>query len=106
MQKMLRLAKFAFSGLVKKPPRTIVEVDVNKSPLSQPVPLHNRWHPDIPAVGTVTPGEVFRLECLDCLGGQIKNTDNSLDLDVTDVHQVHYLSGPVHVEGAEPGDLL
>jgi len=70
------------------------------------VPLHNRWHPDIPPVGTVSQGEVFRLECLDCTGGQIKYDDGVKDLECCDVGQVHYLSGPISVEGAEPGDLL
>jgi formamidase len=57
-------------------------------------------------VGTVAQGEVFRLECLDCSGGQIKYDDSVKDIINCDVGQIHYLSGPIHVEGAEPGDLL
>jgi hypothetical protein len=57
-----KAGRLTFSTLLTKNiPRTIVKVDVSKSPLDQPVPLHNRWHPDIPAVGNVIPGEVFRL---------------------------------------------
>ncbi len=97
---------YSFGALVKAPPKTLVKVDTTRSPQNQPVPLHNRWHPDIPAVGTVSQGEVFRLECLDCTGGQIKYDDGVKDLECCDVGQVHYLSGPVSVEGAEPGDLL
>lgn len=92
--------------LSKKLPLIIVEVDMTKSPYDQPVPLHNRWHPDMPTVGTVTPEEIFRLECIDWTGGQICNTDCSKDVEFVDLTQVHYLSGPVQVEGAEPGDLL
>lgn len=86
--------------------KTLVSVDLTKKPSEQPVPLHNRWHPDIPAVASVEPGDTFRLECLDWTGGQIKNNDSALDVLKVDLTQVHYLSGPVAVRGAEPGDLL
>lgn len=84
----------------------LIPVDVNKKPNEQPVPLHNRWHPDIPAVKTVDPGASFRIECLDWTGGQIKNNDDARDIQDIDLNQVHYLSGPIAVKGAEPGDLL
>ncbi len=86
--------------------KTLISVDLTKSPAQQPTPLHNRWHPDIPAVVSVKPGETFRLECLDWTGGQIKNDDDAHDVHAVDLSQVHYLSGPVAVSSAEPGDLL
>ncbi len=79
---------------------------MSNSPKDQPVPLHNRWHPDIPAVKTVDPGALFRVECLDWTGGQIKNNNSANDIRDVDLTQVHYLSGPIAVRGAEPGDLL
>jgi formamidase len=85
---------------------TLISVDVNKKPNEQPVPLHNRWHPDIPAVRTVEPGAQFRIECLDWTGGQIKNNDSADDVLKIDLNQVHYLSGPIAISGAKPGDLL
>ena len=87
-------------------PETIIPVDLNKAPADQPVPLHNRWHPDIPPVVSVRPGAVFRVECIDWTGGQIGNNDSANDVRDVDLLQVHYLSGPIRVEGAEPGDLL
>jgi formamidase len=54
----------------------------------------------------VDPGAVFRVECLDWTGGQIGNNDNANDIRDVDLLQVHYLSGPIAVNGAEPGDLL
>jgi formamidase len=54
----------------------------------------------------VEEGEVFRVECIDWTGGQIKNNDNSDDIKNVDLSQVHYLSGPIEVANAEPGDLL
>jgi len=86
--------------------QTIISVDVNKSPDQQEKPLHNRWHPDIPAVATMHPGEEARIECLDWTGGQIKNDDCADDIHYVDLDQVHYLSGPIYVVGAEPGDIL
>lgn len=84
---------------------TLIKVDVSEKPTNQDV-LHNRWHPDIPMVATVKPGAEFRVECVDWTGGQIKDDDSATDIKVVDLSQVHYLSGPIGVEGAEPGDLL
>jgi len=55
---------------------------------------------------TVKPGEVFKIECVDCSGGQVVNNDNSDDVKNFDLTKVHNLSGPIAVEGAEPGDCL
>ena len=49
---------------------TLIKVDVKASPIEQDV-LHNRWHPDIPIVSWVKPGDQFRIECIDWTGGQI-----------------------------------
>ncbi len=87
-------------------PPTIIKIDLNKSPQSQPIPLHNRWHPDIPAVVTVEVDQEFRIECMDWTGGQIKNDDNARDVRGIDLSLVHFLSGPIAVKGAKPGDLL
>ena len=87
-------------------PEVLIPVEVDNSARKQPVPLHNRWHPDVVAVKTVDPGAVFRVECLDWTGGQIKNNDNAKDVKDVDLTQVHYLSGPIAVKGAEPDDLL
>ncbi|MEM8954332.1 MAG: formamidase [Verrucomicrobiota bacterium] len=86
-------------------PNTIIKIDVDTAPEEQDV-LHNRWHPDIPMVVTVKPGDEFRVECVDWTGGQISNDESATDIEVVDLSKVHYLSGPIGVEGAEPGDLL
>lgn len=57
-------------------------------------------------MASVSPGEAFRVECVDWTGGQIKNDDSADDVKNVDLMQVHYLSGPIAVTGAEPGDLL
>jgi formamidase len=84
---------------------TLIRVDIADSPTKQDV-LHNRWHPDIPIVSWVKPGDQFRVECVDWTGGQIADDDSAQDIKVVDLTKVHYLSGPIGVKGAEPGDLL
>ena len=85
---------------------TLFKIDLNKSVFDQEKPLHNRWHPDIPATVFVKPGQIFKMECIDWTGGQIKNNNDACDIKNVDLTRVHYLSGPVHVKGAKPGDIL
>lgn len=84
---------------------TVIKIDLNSSPYENEN-IHNRWHPDIPMAVMVKPGDDFKVECYDWTGGQIVNDDNAADVRDVDLSQVHFLSGPVGVEGAEPGDLL
>jgi formamidase len=70
------------------------------------VPGHNRWHPDIPPAATVRPGAEFRVECREWTDGQICNNDSANDVRDVNLDVSHMLSGPIAVEGAEPGDLL
>lgn len=88
-------------------PEVKFEVDVDSPPDEQPTAKpFNRWHPDIPPVVEAEPGETIRLEALDWTGGQISDNDDPNEVRDVDLTQVHYLAGPVRVEGAEPGDLL
>ncbi|KAK2747920.1 hypothetical protein FQN57_001511 [Myotisia sp. PD_48] len=85
--------------------RTAMAVDL-KRPADEQPGLHNRWHPDIPACGTIENGEVVKIECVDWTGGQIKNDDCADDMRDIDLTKIHYLTGPFHIETAEPGDVL
>jgi len=84
---------------------TLIQIDLGKSPYENDM-IHNRWHPDIPMVAKVKPGDDFIVQCYDWTGGQIRNDDDAADVRDVDLTQVHFLSGPIGVEGAEPGDLL
>ncbi|MFT7229343.1 MAG: formamidase [Methylophilaceae bacterium] len=86
--------------------KTLVKLDLDKKPWEQEGQIHNRWHPDIPMISMVKPGDEFRVECMDWTGGQIENNDSANDVRDVELEQVHYLSGPIGVEGAEPGDLM
>jgi formamidase len=87
-------------------PKTLFKVDLTKPMAQQELPGHNRWHPDIPAVVSVKPGDVFRIECKDWTDGQIKRNPDPGDIKDVKLTVVHVLSGPVEVAGAEPGDIL
>ncbi|CAA7393582.1 unnamed protein product [Spirodela intermedia] len=92
-------------------PRVVVPVDVKKRPWEQELPLHNRWHPEIPPVADVRTGELFRVEMVDWTGGQIGDNDSAVDVKSVDLSVPHCLSGPLRVvdsDGtpAKPGDLL
>jgi formamidase len=87
-------------------PRTAFKVDLSRPPEAAEIKTHNRWHPDIPMLEMVKPGDEFRVECFDWTGGQIENDNSANDVRDVDLTKVHYLSGPFGVEGAEPGDLL
>ncbi|KAK9474433.1 Acetamidase/Formamidase, partial [Dipodascopsis tothii] len=84
---------------------TLISVDLDK-PFNEQPGLHTRWHPEIPFFSKVKPGEIFKVECFDSSGGQVKNNDSADDIAACDPSQIHCLSGPIEVEGAEPGDLL
>ena len=87
-------------------PKNLFPMDNTKKFKDQKIVGHNRWHPDIPAAVTVKPGEVFRADIREWFDGAIKNDDSAEDVRNAPLAGVHVLSGPFHVEGAEPGDLL
>ena len=87
-------------------PEVVFSVDQAKSMRDQIVPGHNRWHPDIPVAAMVRPGDEFRVECREWTDAQIGNNDSANDVRDVDLNRAHMLSGPIAVEGAQPGDLL
>src|SRR5690606_37773274 len=87
-------------------PEVVFSVDQARSMRDQAVPGHSRWHPDSPAAATVRPGAEFRVECREWTDGQIGNNDAANDVRDVELAPCHTLSGPIAVEGAEPGDLL
>ncbi|KAJ4754610.1 hypothetical protein LUZ62_089015 [Rhynchospora pubera] len=92
-------------------PRVVVGIDVKKRPWEQLVPLHNRWHPDIPPVADVKEGELVRVEMVDWTGGRVGDNNSAEDIKSLDLTITHYLSGPLRVldtdgKPAQPGDLL
>ena len=87
-------------------PEVLFPLDSTKKFTEQEIIGHNRWHPDIPPVATVRPGQTFRVHCREWFDGAIRNDDSAEDVRDAPLSIVHALSGPFAVRGAEPGDLL
>jgi len=83
-----------------------IRIDRGKTLAEEPGTGHNRWHPDIPPAVRCEVGDEVVLEARDAFDGQM-GPDASLDtVAAPNLDVVHPLTGPVYVEGAEPGDLL
>jgi acetamidase/formamidase len=67
---------------------------------------HFGWDHSIPPAQTVAPGSTIRFECLDSGGGQFKPDSTVADVASLDFSKVNPVTGPVFVDGAEPGDAL
>ncbi len=81
-------------------------IDRTKTLAEDPGTGHNRWHPDIPPVIRCDPGDEVILETRDAFDGQF-GPDASLNVVAKpNLDVVHPLTGPVYINGAEPGDLL
>jgi formamidase len=50
--------------------------------------------------------QIYLYGILKFAGGQIGNNDSPSDIENVDLSRIHYLSGPIKVEGAEAGDVL
>ncbi|MFV0372664.1 formamidase [Microbacterium sp.] len=87
-------------------PEVIFPLDSSKRFEEQLKVGHNRWHPEIPPVASVRPGDAFRVDCREWFDGAIVNDDSADDILNAPLDTVHKLSGPFRIEGAQPGDLL
>ena len=87
-------------------PEVIFPLDSSKKFEDQAKVGHNRWHPEVPPVATVKPGDSFRVHCREWFDGAIVNDDSADDILNAPLLTVHKLSGPFAIEGAAPGDLL
>jgi formamidase len=83
-----------------------IRIDRSRTLLEEPNTGHNRWHPDIPPLVRCEPGDEVVLETRDAFDGQMGPDATLETVAAPDLDVVHPLTGPVHVEGAEPGDLL
>jgi len=83
-----------------------IELDYSKRCADEPSKGHNRWHPDIPPALEAAPGEEVVLQTRHALDGEVTPTSSAQDVGNVNLNLVHPLTGPVYVQGAEPGDLL
>jgi formamidase len=83
-----------------------IRIDRTKRLAAEPGTGHNRWHPDIAPLIKCEPGEEVVLETRDAFDGQIDRDTTLSDVAGVNLDLLHPLTGPVYVNGAEPGDLL
>ncbi|GGO64388.1 acetamidase/formamidase family protein [Nonomuraea cavernae] len=83
-----------------------IRIDPSRTLREQPGTGHNRWHPDIPPVVRCEPGDEVVMETRDAFDGQMGPDATLKTAEAPDLDVVHPLTGPVYVEGAQPGDLL
>lgn len=67
---------------------------------------HDRFDPAIPPVLTIAPGDTVVFETPDALNNQFGPESASSALANLDFSVIHQISGPIAIEGAEPGDTL
>jgi acetamidase/formamidase len=67
---------------------------------------HVGWDNSIPPVLTVAPGATIEFECLDASGGQLTAASTLADLAALDFARINPTTGPVYIDGAEPGDAV
>ena len=67
---------------------------------------HNRWSRTIPPILTVESGAVIEAYLEEASDRQLTPESTVEDLATLSFDPIHPLTGPVYVEGAEPGDLL
>src|SRR5256886_16243540 len=84
----------------KLAPETLIKVDLTKSAYENDM-IHNRWHPDIPIVAWVNPGDDFIIETYDWTGGFIKKNKSADDVRDIDLLVVEFLSRPGGGERAQ-----
>lgn len=69
-------------------------------------PTHSVWDHSLAPKLTVASGDMVHLECVDASGGQVRPGSTVADFLAIDRTKIHALTGPIYVEGAEPGDVL
>ena len=84
----------------------LVSVDRTVPLGERPSEGHNRWHPRIAPMVCVQSGDEAEIHTRDSFDCQICRTMKGPDLARANLGRAHPLTGPVFVEGAEPGDLL
>jgi formamidase len=87
-------------------PQHRITIDRSKPLAEDPGTGHNRWHPGVEPILHVREGEIIEIETRDAYDGQISAGAGTADLAGLVGGRTHPLTGPVAVDGAEPGDLL
>ena len=69
-------------------------------------PTHSFWNRALEPRLRIAAGSVVHLECVDSSGAQVHAGMTLPQFLEIDRGRIHALTGPIYVEGAEPGDVL
>lgn len=67
---------------------------------------HLGWDNSNPPVLTVAPGDSVEFEVVDASGGQLHANSGVADVAALNFEKINPVTGPVQIDGAEPGDAL
>jgi acetamidase/formamidase len=67
---------------------------------------HWNWDKNIAPVLRIAPGDRIEIETLDPGGGQIHKESTANDVAALDFERVNPVTGPIYIDGAEPGDAI
>jgi acetamidase/formamidase len=68
--------------------------------------FHTKWDKSLPPALEINPGDVVHFQCDEVTGGQVTPGCPSSVLGAIDLDRIYPLTGPVRINGAEPGDAL
>ena len=54
----------------------------------------------------MAPGSTIHFACMEASGGQLNLSSTADDIATLDFGRINPVNGPIHVDGAEPGDAL
>jgi acetamidase/formamidase len=69
-------------------------------------PTHSRWNRALQPRLAVAPGDTVHMACVDSSGAQVRPGMSVAAYLGIDRGRIHALTGPVFIEGAQPGDVL
>jgi acetamidase/formamidase len=69
-------------------------------------PTHSVWDRSLAPRLRIDPGDEVQIECVDASGGQVRPGMTTAEYLAIDRTRIHALTGPIWIEGAEPGDVL
>ena len=67
---------------------------------------HIGWNNALTPVATVAPGDAVEFNPMDASGGQLTPESTAHDIARLDFAKVNPVTGPIAIDGAEPGDVL
>jgi len=69
-------------------------------------PAHSVWDRSLEPRLHIEPGDQVQIECVDSSGSQVRPGMTTAEFLAIDRARIHALTGPIWINGAEPGDVL